>query len=170
MALELRPGRIDDLPLLAPIEATGDAMFVAAGHPEFADAGTIDEATAARAIVEGALHVAELDGRVVGWIQVERVGDELSVHQLSVHPDAQRRGIGGALLDAAIAHAARAGEATLVLDTQSDIAWNRPWYERFGFAVVPEAEWTDAMRAITAEQTVDGLDWSTRVHMRHELR
>ena len=57
----------------------------------------------------------------------------------------------------------------MVLSTQSDVAWNQPWYERVGFRVVPEAEWTPAMQAETKAQQREGLDWNTRVHMRIDL-
>ena len=45
----------------------------------------------------------------------------------------------------------------------------RPWYERHGFAVVAPEDWTPALREVVQYQTEDGLDWTTRVHMRIEL-
>lgn len=78
-------------------------------------------------------------------------------------------GVGTALLRRVIDEARRAGEGSVVLNTQSDVAWNRPWYERHGFAVVPRAAWSEALLAIERDQARDGLDWSTRVHMRLRL-
>jgi hypothetical protein len=46
------------------------------------------------------------------------------------------------------------------------VAWNRPWYERHGFTVVAPSDWTAALQKVTDYQTEDGLDWTTRVHMR----
>ena len=78
-------------------------------------------------------------------------------------------GIGTALLGEVIARAVTAGVRTLVLNTQDDVPWNRPWYEHAGFVVVPEAQWTATMRDDTAAQVAAGLDSSTRVHMRLTL-
>ena len=37
------------------------------------------------------------------------------------------------------------GEACCLLNTQWDVAWNHPWYERHGFIVVAPEAWTTAM-------------------------
>jgi predicted N-acetyltransferase YhbS len=162
-----------DIVLLGPIERSGDAQFVAAGHPEFADGATISLESATLAVAEGRIIVAEAGsapaGAVVGWAYIGRSGDEMCLGQISVRPDHQGAGIGAALLREVICRGAAAGEQTLVLTTQGDVAWNRPWYEHFGFEVVPEAEWTESMRADVVTQTAMGLDWTTRVHMRLTL-
>jgi predicted N-acetyltransferase YhbS/uncharacterized damage-inducible protein DinB len=167
--LHLRRGELRDLPLLLPIEDAGGPMFIAAGHPEMDDAPGISDDEAFAALTAGLVTVAELDGTVVGWVDTTRLGEELYVHQISVHPDAGRRGIGSALMRHVIDQARVAREPSIVLDTQADVAWNAPWYARFGFVPVTEHRWTDAMRAKTAMQIRMGLDWSTRVHMRLRL-
>ena len=57
-----------DIPFLAPIEARGDALFATVGHPEFMGPHQISDADAERAVVDGRVWVAELDGVVVGWL------------------------------------------------------------------------------------------------------
>lgn len=158
-----------DIPELGRIDTAAEPMFEAAGHPEFVGGGTIPDDVAHRAIGEDRILVAELDGVVVGWIYLTRAGGEWCVGQLSVDPVAHRRGIGTALMERVLGDARRAGEPTVVLNTQGDLPWNQPFYERFGFTVVPPAAWTDDMHRIAAEQTEAGLDWSTRVHMRLAL-
>ena len=65
--------------------------------------------------------------------------------------------------------AARAGAfGTVVLNTQLDVEWNAPWYERLGFAVVPPERWTGWMQACAEEQAADGISWAARCWM--ELR
>lgn len=159
----------DDLPLLADIEVAADAQYAAAGHPELADGSTIPEPVARRAVEQGRLAVATLAGRPVGWVYWGRVGGELSIGQICVRPEHGRQGIGTALLGFVLDRAAEAGEPAVVLNTQSDVAWNRPWYEKNGFAVVPEPDWTEGMRTVADQQAADGLDWSSRVHMRRRL-
>ncbi len=165
----IRPAHRDDLPSLAVIEREADRRFAEAGHPEFLDGETIPEDVARRAIDDGRITVAELDRAVVGWLFVTRMGGELCVGQVSVSPAYGRRGIGTALLRELIAQARARGEGSIVLNTQSDVAWNMPWYACHGFVVVPLASWNDAMRAITDAQRAHGLDWTTRVHMRLTL-
>jgi len=120
-------------------------------------------------VTDGRLTVAEVDGAVVGWTLVLRLDDELCLAQISVDPGYQQRGIGTALLDDVIARARADGEASVVLNTQSDVSWNRPWYERHGFGVVEPEDWTPALREVMEYQPEDGLDWTTRVHMRIQL-
>ena len=104
---------------------------------------------------------AATGGRPVGWAYTTRCGQELCVGQISVRADQQRRGIGSQLMRRIIADAEAAGESSLVLNTQADVVWNRPWYESIGFRVVRPEDWTDGMRAIVDEQAAEGLDWST---------
>jgi predicted N-acetyltransferase YhbS len=168
--VEVRLAQLDDVVAFGPIDASTERQFVDAGHPEFRHGGTIPDAEARRAISEHRLLVAAAGGRVVGWAYTTRCEHELCVGQISVRADQQRRGIGSQLMRRIIADAEAAGESSLVLNTQADVVWNRPWYESIGFRVVPPEDWTDGMRAIVDEQTAEGLDWSTRVHMRLPLR
>ena len=77
-----------------------------------------------------------LDGdRVVGHLQLtatERAG-EAEVKNMAVDPAYQRRGIGRALMAAAIAHARRDGCATLVVATAAGDTGNLRFYQRLGF-------------------------------------
>ena len=129
-------------------------------------AGTISDEYAVEAVAEGRIRVAEVDGRVVGWLLVSRLDGELFLSQLSVDPAYGRRGIGTALLLDCIEHAASAGEPSILLDTQADVAWNAPWYARRGFEPLPRDHWTDGLRARATAQQAEGFDWATRVFMR----
>jgi ribosomal protein S18 acetylase RimI-like enzyme len=167
----LRVARSEDIEHLGPIDLASNRLFVERGHPEFETDESIPADVAHQAIAEGRLIAADLlaaDGSstLVGWALLTLTGTECSLGQLSVHPDVARRGIGSALLGAIIRRVRAAGEPTLVLSTQADIVWNQPWYERFGFEVVPPSAWTTGMQEVTSEQSDDGLDWTTRVHMR----
>lgn len=167
--VHIRRATTADVSRCHEIDQLTEVQFEQAGHPEFVGGGSIPFELAERGIQAGAMLVAELLGQVVGWAFLTRDGGELSIGQISVDPAHQQRGIGTTLLRRVIADACRADEATVVLNTQDDVAWNRPWYERFGFEVIPPDHWTAAMHAIVAEQTAAGLDWSTRLHMRLTL-
>ncbi len=169
-SVSLRPARDEDIPELVRIERDADARFAAAGHPELADGEGIPDDAARRAIALGRITVAEVDGVVAGWAYVGRVDGEVCLGQISVAVAYGRGGVGDALLRAVIERARADGEASIVLNTQTDVPWNAPWYGRHGFVVVPREECSDGLLAIEREQTAHGLDWSTRVHMRLTLR
>ena len=168
--LTLRAARVDDIPALGRIQRDADARFVAAGHPELADDESIPDEVARRAIAAGRITVAELDGALAGWVYVGRIDGEACLGQISVAVEYGRRGVGSALVRAVIERARADGEASIVLNTQGDVAWNRPWFERHGFAVVAREAAGEGLRAVERAQSADGLDWSTRVHMRLALR
>ncbi len=163
-ALSIRAAVPADIPLLAPIEAAADLLFVEAGHPEVS--GVISDNDAATGVAEGRIMVAELGGTVLGWIHVGRLAGELFVEQISVHPDHHRRGIGSRLMRHVIGEARDANEDSILLDTRSDVPWNQPWYEQLGFVVVPQEEWTEAMTDFVALEAAGGTDWGTCVYMR----
>jgi ribosomal protein S18 acetylase RimI-like enzyme len=89
--------------------------------------------------------VAEMDGAIVGVIDVEldtepnevasdpeRIGG--AIWTIAVHPDHQRKGVGGALLAAAIDSSRTDGAEFLEAWTRDD-AWVRAWYEQAGFVI-----------------------------------
>lgn len=79
----------------------------------------------------------ELTGRRLGgYIAARMNGDELHVNNIGVWPESRRRGVGGALLGAALDLAARCGAAQAVLEVRAGNLPATLMYERFGFAVV----------------------------------
>ena len=88
---------------------------------------------------ESALLVAELDGRIVGTVQLLAAGPENQPHRadvakMLVHRGDRRHGVGQALMNA-VEDLAREREKTLlVLDTASDAA--ERLYRRRGWTVV----------------------------------
>lgn|SRR5450755_449957 len=89
-------------------------------------------------------------GRIVGTImlvswphtgQVVSDPDEAEIRALAVAPGTQGRGIGRALLGAALERAARRGARSLVLSTQREMRAARRIYEQAGFARLPHRDW-----------------------------
>ncbi|WP_435884837.1 GNAT family N-acetyltransferase [Streptomyces chartreusis] len=102
-----------------------------------------------------AVHLAERDGA-------------LHIEQVSVHPDAARRGVGRALLAYAADRARKEGLAGLTLTTFTEVPWNPPYYARLGFRTLEEAELTPGLRKIRAHEAELGLDRRPRVCMRRD--
>ena len=79
---------------------------------------------------------AQTGRRLSGYIAARINADELHVNNIGVWPEARRRGVGGALLGAALDHAARCGAREAVLEVRAGNLPAQTMYERFGFAVV----------------------------------
>ncbi len=169
----IRTCRMDEVALLGPIDVSANPVFAQWGHPEFESEtyDSIPHDVAAKAIDEGRLLACDLvglDGQctLIGWlVMFDRPNGETSIGQISIHADHMGKGFGVPLLQSAIERCRLVGRSSIVLNTQTDVPWNRRWYERFGFVVVPVEDWDADMVETMREQTTEGLDWSTRVHM-----
>jgi ribosomal-protein-alanine N-acetyltransferase len=75
-------------------------------------------------------------GAVVGYVVAWFAGGEGEIANVAVAPSARGRGIGGRLLDAAIAAAADYGAAALYLDVRESNARARTLYDSRGFVEV----------------------------------
>jgi ribosomal-protein-alanine N-acetyltransferase len=76
------------------------------------------------------------DGAVVGYVVAWFAGGEGEIANVAVAPAARGRGIGGLLLDAAIAAAAEHGAEALYLDVRESNARARALYDSRGFVEV----------------------------------
>jgi ribosomal protein S18 acetylase RimI-like enzyme len=70
---------------------------------------------------------------------------------LGVAPEAQGRGVGRALVEAAAAVARAAGKSRLTLGTRSEMTAARRLYDRLGFQAGPPAEWAPGHSYLTYE-------------------
>ncbi|HZD10013.1 MAG TPA: GNAT family N-acetyltransferase, partial [Candidatus Binatia bacterium] len=80
-------------------------------------------------------HVAEVDGKLVGFEYSSDSDVQNAGHlvRLTVAPDAQRSGVGSALLRAALESYRRQGLDEASLNTQLSNGPSRRLYEKFGF-------------------------------------
>ena len=61
------------------------------------------------------------------------------------------------------------GVPALTLTTYRDIPWNAPFYQRLGFAAVPERELSPAQRTLFENEDRRGLRCDERFFMRLDL-
>lgn len=135
----IRLARAEDATELPAIELAASELFrTVAGLEGHAGNGAIPEDRQRTMIRKGHSLVAESGGRLVGFVTTQPHGRELHVHELSVQPVAQRRGIGAVLLGALRIDARNSGYAAITLTTFSDVPWNAPFYARCGFAVLED--------------------------------
>lgn len=154
-----------DLPRLTAIESAAAAIFPPGSVPE--SASTIPQDMLARGLASGLLWVVEYDHEPVGFALAEIFDDELHLHEMDVHPDFGRRGLGTRLVNHVIDQAGKRGCTAVTLTTFGHLPWNRPFYERLGFQVLSEEEIESRLAEILEEEARAGL--KSRVAMRFEL-
>jgi GNAT superfamily N-acetyltransferase len=155
---------IDDLALQLYI-AAGLTITIADDHP-FVIGERARWAEAARV---GDLWFGTLDGVPVGFYAMSSLDGCAYLDQLAVLPEYGRRGLGRRLIEHASARAERRGETALWLTTYDHFPWNRPFYERCGFSVVPAPSCGAEVLAALAEQRAALPDPEYRVAMRRAL-
>jgi len=109
----------------------------------FADV-TPDEKRVMQRFDEGALWVAEIDGKVVGTVSLSTEPEGLYVRSMAISPAFQGHGIGHKLLDALHEHAATTGISRIFLYTLPFQLGARELYEKHGYSWVrdtPAEEW-----------------------------
>ena len=114
----------------------------------------------------GRVLVAVDGNRVVGHVQLTETErpDEVEIRNLAVDPLHQHRGIGRALLAAAIALARDEGRSTLVVATAAADVGNLRFYQRLGFRM--RSIERDAFTPATGYQPglqIDGIELRDRV-------
>ncbi|MEU4825679.1 GNAT family N-acetyltransferase [Actinomadura sp. NPDC023710] len=151
MEHEVRTARGEDLPGLAEIENSGEAMFGEIGIV-FPPGPTVVE----QMIGKGAEIVVAGDPPV-GFAAIEEVDGAAHLEQISVRGDLVGRGIGVLLLEEVKARAAAAGSPGVSLLTFRDVPWNGPWYARHGFADLPPERWGPGIRSYWDAEIEAGL-------------
>ncbi|MGY0019565.1 GNAT family N-acetyltransferase [Streptomyces sp. cg35] len=166
----IRNATAAELPRLQEIEVAAGAVFRTLGMDAVADdePPAVEELERYRRAGHAWVAVAE-DGTVAAYLVGEVVDGAFHIEQVTVHPDAARRGMGRALIAYAADCARDQGRAGLTLTSFADVPWNAPYYERLGFRRLPEAALTPGLRDIRAAEAEHGLDRWPRVCMRREL-
>ena len=144
--MRTRRARPGDLEAIGEVTVAAYAEFEGDDTDEYVhhlrDAATRDR--------EAELWVAELDGRIVGtvtycqvgsaWHELAREG-EGEFRMLAVHPDAQGRGVGSALVELCEERARAEGMTAMVLCSQAGMSAAHRVYVRHGYERAPERDW-----------------------------
>jgi GNAT superfamily N-acetyltransferase len=157
-----------ELETLSQIEMDAGTLFAEHGLDEVSRMGRSPESLVPFQQA-GDVWVADVDGRVAGYIMVEPVDGCLHVEQVSVDPSYARRGFGRALLEHAAEEARRRGYPALTLTTFVELPWNAPFYAKCGYRILARDEETPGLRAIRTHEAALGLDKWPRCCMRRDL-
>jgi len=166
----LRPAEMTEIERVREIERASASRFIGIGMVELAEDEPTAAETLARRISTGGLVVASDEaGAPVAFVMFREIDGCAYIEQLDVLPSHAGKRIGAALIDEVEARAREASWPALLLSTFKDVPWNAPYYRRLGFADVPDAELSDALRRIRAEHEARGLDETRRVFMRRQV-
>lgn len=166
-ALSVRRAEAEDLPALLDIQAAAAARFAPLGLIATPDGlpEAIPICAFQRASLRGLVFLAEHAHRKVGFVLCSIERPDLYLDQISVIPDASRKGVGTALLNTVSAEAARRGLWGVSLSTFRDVPWNAPFFAKQGFQEVPRAGL--ALWQLDIERAQAGImDVGTRCFMR----
>lgn len=162
MAFDIRPVRPDQHQEAGRVTALAyrSANSEVSPSPDYLDRVADVAARTRQALVLGAVE----DGRVLGTVTVELAGripgghprpplaeDQAHVRMLGVNPEDQGRGIGRALMDAAVDRARRAGKRRVTLETTPAMAAAQRLYESMGFRRGPDHVFDDRFQLRTYE-------------------
>ena len=161
----IRSPRSDELERLRDIERAAGVLFTEAGMPHIAAHEPAPAEVLAQYADAGRAWVVALDDVPAGYAVVDVVDGNAHLEQVSVHPDAGRRGLGTMLLLHVCAWARDNGYAAVTLTTFADLPWNAPFYAKHGFGVMAESEIGPELRKLRDEETALGLDPERRVCM-----
>ena len=131
-----------------------------------------DSADALDAYIDaGRVLVARDGGEVVGHLQLtETPAGELEVKNMAVLPRVQRRGVGRALMAAALDVAGAEGRSTLVVATAAADIGNLRFYQRLGFRMrsIERDAFTEAT-GYAPGIVIDGIELRDRVWLDRDL-
>ena len=176
MTCLIRQADTEDLPLLPDIERAAAQLFLAIPELAFVAQGAIMSLREHVAMVRnGVVFVAQSlegpsAGDVVGFICGRQVEKTFHIHEMSVSPTNQGRGIGSALMAAMLDDAIAARCTLATLTTFTNVPWNDGFYRKLGFRALDIGEIDARLRAILDAEVAVGLPADRRCAMSVNLK
>jgi len=120
-----------------------------------------------RAVRNNGAWLAELDSKIVGFICLEKIEDESSIHisEFAVDYNYQRKGIGSQLLGFVI-NLAENENKDLTLTTFSNVPWNANYYRKLGFITLNVNKLNDRLKSLIEHEIEVGLPKQYRCAMK----
>jgi GNAT superfamily N-acetyltransferase len=163
----IRCARPSDLIYLPAIEREAAAQFLTTPYPAMVDA---DLASAHLDLDHDyVLVLADEQDHPIGFAIAHAHDESVHLHELDVHPDYARQGLGRRLIEAIADWARTRGATALTLTTFSDVPWNGPYYARLGFRALDVATLNPALQAVLRAEESAGLPMAHRICMQLDL-
>lgn len=151
-------------------DSAGLAFKAVPGLAWLAEAPNRSIETHLAAIRAGTSWVAVDDGdRALAFLIATAHPDALHIDELAVQLDHQRRGVGRALVEHAVAHARREGLGSVTLTTFRDLVFNEVFYRSLGFVTLAPDALGPRLTEALADEQARGLPVARRCAMRLSL-
>ena len=169
--VEICPAGPSDIERIIAVDKAAGQMFAGTGLlPDEELEDHVPGHVLADALRAKLLDVARLeDGNVVGFTLVSVRPGTLYLDQISVHPEAGKRGIGTQLMRNIEQKAIELDLGEITLSTFRSVPWNAPFYASLGYKPIKRSELLEFMLEIEeAQRRV--MDVTKRVFMRKRVR
>ena len=163
----IRYARPDDLAMLPIIERAAAARFRATPYASLADDGLVS--TVVDLDHEFVWVVVDPQDQPVGFAIVHLLDTSVYLHELDVHPQHARQGLGRRLIESIVDWARGRGATALTLTTFADVPWNGPYYLRLGFRILDVTTLSPALQAVRQAEAAAGLPMAQRICMQLDL-
>jgi GNAT superfamily N-acetyltransferase len=164
---KIRVAQSTDLAFLPEIEQAASVLFEAVSYLGLGELDLASEDVDLES--EYVWVVVDVQDRPVGFAIAHFLGDAVHLHELDVHPDHGRQGLGRQLIEAVGSWARVQGKQAITLTTFRDVPWNGPYYRRLGFRILEETEITPELKAVLQEEIEAGLPVEHRVCMQFDF-
>lgn len=163
--IRIRLASADEIHKVAPVEQAAAEMFREIGMIDVADDAPIAEKVLLAAIEDQRLWVAVEYGVLKAYLLGTFLPKSLHIDQVTVHPDAARRGLGALMIESVSADPRAKKLGMLTLTSFANVPWNAPYYERIGFLDIAESDWPEGIAEKVAFEQEHGLCNYPRVVM-----
>lgn len=167
--IRIRLASADDVPKVAPLERAAAEVFRTIGMDAIADDPPIAESILLQAVEDRRLWVAVEYGVLKAYLLGDFLPRSLHIDQVTVHPDAARRGLGALMIESVSADPRSKQRGLLTLTSFANVPWNAPYYERIGFLDIAERDWPEGVAEKVATERAKGLDAWPRVVMQRAI-
>ncbi|MBA2378129.1 MAG: GNAT family N-acetyltransferase [Blastocatellia bacterium] len=166
MEYSIRQARASEIERLREIEQAASGMFADTAYAREVTDEELAAAFLGEQVRNERLWVAVGDGgEPVGFAAVMIIDGRAHLHELSVHPEHGRRGLGRRLTEAVCEWADAAEFEGVTLSTYRSVAWNMPFYERLGFSEMSFEQTGPGLRMLREHEASMGLAVDDRVMM-----
>ncbi len=165
--IRIRLGSTDEIHKVAPLEQAAAEAFREIGMAAVADEPPIAESLLMQAAEERRFWVAVEYGVLKAYLLGDFLPKSLHIEQVTVHPDASRRGLGALMIESVSADPRSKERGLITLTSFANVPWNAPYYERIGFVEIPREEWPEGIaEKYDAEQGTNSAEWPRVVMQR----
>lgn len=167
--IRIRLASVDDVPKVAPLEQAAAEMFRNIGMDAVADDAPIADSVLLQAVEDQRLWVAVEYGVLKAYVLGDFLPQSLHIDQVTVHPNASRRGLGALMIESVSADPRSKERGLITLTSFANVPWNAPYYERIGFLDIAESDWPEGVAEKVAADQRGGLGTWPRVVMQRVI-